>query len=220
MNTRLVIADDQSAYRVGLRALLSTLRGIEIVGEAADGCEAISICSRVRPDVALMDIRMPVMDGIAATRELSKSLPATRILVLTTFDDDELVRAAVAAGAAGYVLKDTPADDLAAIIGITRRGYSTFGPGLVCDVDDSTPSAQPARAHLGAMTERERDVLRELAIGASNKRIATTLGISDGTVRNYMTSILSQLGLSSRTEAALAARSIFERRSATPESES
>ena len=122
-------------------------------------------------------------------------------------------------GAAGYVLKDTPADDLAAIIGITRRGYSTFGPGLVCDVDDRAPSPQPARDHLGAMTERERDVLRELAIGASNKRIATTLGISDGTVRNYMTSILSQLGVSSRTEAALAARSIFERRSGTVESD-
>jgi DNA-binding NarL/FixJ family response regulator len=209
-----VIADDQSAYRVGLRALLSTLRGIEIVGEAADGCEAIAICSRMRPDVVLMDIRMPVMDGIAATRELSKKLPATKILVLTTFDDDELVRAAVAAGAAGYVLKDTPADDLAAIIEITRRGYSTFAPGLV--VDDRGPAAQqPTDDYVAMMTERERDVLRELAAGASNKRIASTLGITEGTVRNYMTRILSQLGLSSRTQAALAARSILERRRGT-----
>jgi DNA-binding NarL/FixJ family response regulator len=158
VRTRIVIADDQGAYRVGLRALLSTLRGIEIVGEAADGRQAIAICSRMRPDVALMDIRMPVMDGIAATRELSKTLPATKILVLTTFDDDELVRAAVAAGAAGYILKDTPADDLAAIIEITRRGYSTFGPGLV--VEDRSPAPLPAGEYVATMTERERDVLR------------------------------------------------------------
>lgn len=210
MKTRLMIADDQGAYRFGLRALLSTVREVEVVGEAPDGRQAVAICLNTRPDVVLMDIRMPAMDGIAATRELSAMLPATKILMLTTFDDDELVRAAVAAGAAGYVLKDTPADDLAAIIEITRRGYSTFGPGLVADDHSALPPE--VGTSVATMTGRERDVFRELAIGASNKRIASTLGISEGTVRNYMTSILSQLGVSSRTQAALVARSIFDKR--------
>ena len=149
-----------------------------------------------------MDIRMPVMDGIAATYELLKQLPTIKVLVLTTFDDDELVRSAIAADAAGYVLKGTPAEDLADLIKITRRGYLAFAPGLMLDAVESISSMKHDPLQVGTMTIRERDVLRELAVGSSNKRIASKLCMSEG--------ILSQLGLSSRTEAALAARSILD----------
>jgi DNA-binding NarL/FixJ family response regulator len=201
----IVIADDQAAFRRGLRALLSTVRGVQVVGEAADGREAVTLAARLKPDVVLMDLRMPTMDGVAATRELRTTVPDVKILVLTTFDDDELVRSAIDAGAAGYVLKDTPADDLADLIRITRKGYSSFAPGLVRG--DAAVRADDVLATIPAsLTPRERDVLRELATGATNREIAAALGLGEGTVRNYVTRILSQLNLRTRTEAALFAR--------------
>ncbi len=215
MNARVVVADDQEPFRIGIRALLSTIPGVSVCGEARNGREAVDVAMLQMPDVLLMDIRMPVMDGIAATRELHRRAPAIRVLVLTTFDDDELVRAAVSAGAAGYVLKDTPAEDLGDLIAITRKGYASFAPGIVrASAAGPTPFDDPL-ASLRGLTERERAVLRELGIGATNKDIAQTLGISDGTVRNYVSRILLHLGVRSRTEAALLARAILEAMPAT-----
>lgn len=208
MITRLVIADDQAEFRYGLRALLSTVAGVRVVAEAVDGAAAIAACLRQRPDVVLMDIRMPNVDGIAATRELRRLLPLLRVLVLTTFHDEALVREAIVAGAAGYVLKDTPGDELGELIAMTRKGYAAFAPGVPFARVISGPPAEDAElaAKFAGLTERERAVLREIGNGATNRDIAQALFITEGTVKNYVTRILAQLGVRSRTEAALAAR--------------
>jgi DNA-binding NarL/FixJ family response regulator len=209
VTTRVVIADDQEPFRIGIRALLSTVHDTVLVGEAANGREAVDTVLRLAPDVVLMDIRMPIMDGIAATREIRRHTSAIHVLVLTTFDDDERIRAAIAAGAAGYVLKGTPADDLGELIRLTHKGYGSFAPGIVQRTADQASVVDDPGAVLQRLTERERDVLRELSIGATNKSIASTLGITDGTVRNYVSRILEHLGVRSRTEAALVAKTIL-----------
>jgi len=204
---RVVIVDDQDAFRIGMRALLSTI----VVGEAGNGRDAIAVTARERPDIVLMDLRMPVVDGIAATRAIRARTPSAKVLVLTTFDDDELVRDAIAAGAAGYLLKASPVDDIGAVLTLAMKGYAAFAPGIIAEssapafFDDVPPGA------LVALTPRERDVLRELGTGATNRCIAERLGLTEGTVRNYVTRILSQLGLTSRTQAALFARSQLDR---------
>ena len=208
---RLVIVDDQEPYRIGLKALLSTVGDVVVVGEARDGRQAIEVCTKTKPDVVLMDLRMPVMDGIAATRSLVASLPDVKVLVLTTFDEDASVRAAVAAGASGYVLKDTPAEDMADLIRVTSKGYTSFGPGLVRKEPGVASIVEDPIALFRTLTARERDVLRELAAGATNRTIARTLGLGEGTVRNHVTRILSQLGVTTRTEAALIAKSALRR---------
>jgi DNA-binding NarL/FixJ family response regulator len=158
-----------------------------------------------------MDLRMPLVDGIAATRAIRARTPSAKVLALTTFDDDDLVRKAVAAGAAGYLLKASPVDDIGAVLALAMRGYTAFAPGIIDE--NSAPSFfadVPADA-LAALTPRERDVLRELGRGATNRAIGDRLGLTEGTVRNYVTRILAQLALSSRTQAALFARSQLDR---------
>jgi DNA-binding NarL/FixJ family response regulator len=208
---RVVLVDDQDAFRLGMRALLSTIPGVTVVGEAGNGRDAVAVTARERPDIVLMDLRMPLVDGIAATRAIRARTPAAKVLVLTTFDDDELVRDAIAAGAAGYLLKASPVDDIGAVLRLAMKGYAAFAPGIIGEstapsfFDDVPPDA------LVGLTPRERDVLRELGTGATNRCIAERLTLTEGTVRNYVTRILSQLGLTSRTQAALFARSQLDR---------
>ncbi len=167
--------------------------------------------AREQPDIVPMDLRMPVADGIAATRSIRARTPSPKVLVLTTFDDDDLVREAIAAGAAGYLLKASPVEDIGAVLALTMRGYAAFAPGIIAD--DTPPAffaGIPPEA-LAALTPRERDVLRELGTGATNRIVAQRLGLTEGTVRNYVTRILSHLAVKSRTQAALFARSLLER---------
>jgi DNA-binding NarL/FixJ family response regulator len=229
---RVLIVDDQRLMRDGLRALLELQDGIAIVGEAGNGVEALARVAATTPDVVLMDVRMPQMSGVEATRALRERGDRPRILVLTTFDDDQYVFDALRAGAAGYVLKDLPAADLAAAIRTVHNGGVHLDPGVASKVVAElsrlqTPATQPAantaqssslspqssgRAAGGAtpyteeLTPREREVLRLLATGASNREIGAQLFISEGTVKNHISNILGRLGLRDRTQAAIWAK--------------
>lgn len=202
---RLVVADDQDEFRCGLVALLATVSGVELIAEARDGAEAIAACVRGRPDVVLMDLRMPGTDGVAATREIRRRAPDVRVVVLTTFADDALVRDAIEAGASAYALKDTPIDDLVDVVRLVRRGFAAFSPGLTYAraIADRPPADAAVAARIAALTARERAVLREIAAGATNRDIATAFFLTEGTVKNYVSRIFAQLGVRSRTEAAL-----------------
>lgn len=207
---RILLVDDQSLIRQGLRALLELEPDLEVVGEAENGHSAISLVETLHPDVVLLDIRMPLMDGVAVTKEIGQRFSETKVLVLTTFDDDEYVAQALRYGAKGYLLKDTPSEELAAAIRAVDKGYTQLGPGLVEKVISKTP-APPTSPPLGweQLTPREKEVLRLIAAGASNREIAETLYISEGTVKNHVTRILSQLGLRDRTQAAIVAHSFL-----------
>jgi DNA-binding NarL/FixJ family response regulator len=199
---RIFIVDDQAGFRSGLRDLLSTVGEFEVVGEAADGRAAVEHAVSSKPDVILMDIRMPVMDGIAATRAIRSRDPDARVLVLTTFDDDELITEAIRAGAIGYVLKGTPLDDMAAILRLAVRGYIAIGRGKAQgagrDID-----LQRAQSAAAALSERETEIWQLIGKGLTNREIAKELSLTEGTVKNYVSSILAALGLRHRTEAAL-----------------
>ncbi|MEM9768224.1 MAG: response regulator transcription factor [Cyanobacteria bacterium P01_D01_bin.71] len=210
-----LLVDDQAIVRQGLNALLSLEADLQIVGEAAQGREAVAIAQRLLTtpnavDVVLMDIRMPVMDGVAATRELLRQQPALKVLVLTTFEDDELVLQAVQAGAVGYLLKDTPSEEVAQAIRAVHRGYAQFGPGILPKmVVPQPPSPQPEMPPgFTELTPREREVLALIGQGANNREIAQALFLSEGTVKNHVTNILGRLGLRDRTQAALLAASL------------
>jgi DNA-binding NarL/FixJ family response regulator len=217
---RLLLVDDQTIIRQGLKSLLESKPDLQIVGEAENGQAAIDQLDHLHstamfPDVVLMDIRMPVMDGVAATQVISRRFPSTTILVLTTFDDDDYITQAMQSGAKGYLLKDTPSDELAQSIRAVCQGYTQLGPGLFekafrafepshASVSASTQVAA-LPAPLAELTPREREVLHLIASGASNREIAQALYISERTVKNHITSILSRLGLRDRTQAALVA---------------
>ncbi|WP_341526709.1 response regulator transcription factor [Nostoc sp. UHCC 0302] len=212
---KVLLVDDQSLIRQGLKALLELEPDLELVGEAENGEQAISLVAQLQPDVVLMDIRMPVMDGVAATREIQKHFPGTKILVLTTFDDDEYVTAALQNGAMGYLLKDTPSEELAVAIRAVHKGYTQLGPGIVkklltqfsnSELTQPTPPAPPILAEL---TPREKEVLQLIATGASNREIAQELYISEGTVKNHVTNILNRLNLRDRTQAAIFANTFL-----------
>jgi DNA-binding NarL/FixJ family response regulator len=222
---RVLIVDDQRLMRDGLRVLLELQEGIAIVGEGGNGVEALAQVAATRPDVVLMDVRMPQMDGVEATRALRERGDRPRILVLTTFDDDQYVFDALKAGAAGYVLKDLPAADLAAAIRTVHGGGVHLDPAVASKVVAEfsrlhaapaaaapvvTPAAQPGAAQLVGpveeLTPREREVLRLLATGASNREIGEQLFISEGTVKNHISNILGRLGLRDRTQAAIWAK--------------
>lgn len=210
-----LLVDDQAIVRQGLKALLSLEADLEIVGEAANGREAVAVSQKLLTtpnavEVALMDIRMPVMDGVAATRELLRQYPHLKILVLTTFEDDELVQQAVAAGAVGYLLKDTPSEEVAQAIRAVHRGYAQFGPGILQKMVVAQPASQKPEIPPGfdELTPREREVLALIGQGASNREIAKALFLSEGTVKNHVTNILGRLGLRDRTQAALLAASL------------
>ncbi len=212
---QLLLVDDQAIVRQGLKALLSLEADLQIVGEAANGREAVAIAQKLfatpnAVDVVLMDIRMPIMDGVAATRELLHQHPDLKVLVLTTFEDDELVQQAVQAGAVGYLLKDTPSEEVAQAIRAVQRGYAQFGPGILQKMVMSQVAPAPPEVPPGfhELTPREHEVLTLIGQGASNREIAQTLFLSEGTVKNHVTNLLGRLGLRDRTQAALLAASL------------
>jgi DNA-binding NarL/FixJ family response regulator len=210
---RILLVDDQSLFREGLRTLLSVQTGFDIVGEATNGEEALRLAATLRPDIVLMDVRMPVLDGVAATRMLRGILPTCRIIVLTTFDDDEYVFDALRAGAIGYLLKDAPSEKLYEAIRAGARGESFLQPAVAAKVVAEFARLVekphiPQQALADPLSEREREVLRLVAEGASNREIANRLVIAEGTVKNHVTNILSKLSVTDRTQAALNAHEI------------
>jgi DNA-binding NarL/FixJ family response regulator len=210
---RVLLVDDQALFREALATLLEVRPEIEVVGEAANGAEAIDKVAILRPDVVLMDLHMPVLDGIAAARRLRVEQPDTRVLALTTFDDDEDVFAALRAGAVGYLLKDVTSDRLVEALLAAARGESVLQPSVAARVvarfaelpDDVPPRPQPLVVPL---SERELEVLRLLADGGSNREIASALFLAEGTVKNHVTNVLAKLGARDRTQAALRGRAL------------
>ncbi len=206
---RVVVADDQSLVRAGFRLILESEPGIAVVGEAADGNEAVSTCLDMDPDVVLMDIRMPGLDGIEATRRLRDAAARARVLVLTTFDAEEYVYAALQAGASGFLLKTAPPDRLLDAIRQVHVGDSLLAPSitrrLIEDFVRRPPSGALSRSMLAALTEREIDVLRRIAGGMTNQEIAADLFLSEATVKTHVNRILSKLRVRDRAQAVIAA---------------
>ncbi|MEA5496672.1 response regulator transcription factor [Limnoraphis robusta Tam1] len=211
---RILLVDDQGIIREGLSSLLQAKPDLEVVGEAENGQIAVELALKLQPDIVLMDVRMPVMDGVAATRALSQQLPQTKVLVLTTFDDDEYITKAMQNGAKGYLLKDTPSEELAQAIRAVYKGYTQFGPGLFEKIiatntgnfSHTSPTVTPAEFKL--LTPRELEVLQLISRGYSNREIAQTLYITERTVKNHVSSILSRLNLRDRTQVALLAATL------------
>ena len=210
---RVLVADDQRLVRDGIASLLSIQEGIEVVGTASNGEEAVEHALALEPDVALMDIRMPIMGGVEATRRIRRELPGCQVLMLTTFDDEEYVLDALSAGACGYLLKDIPAHDLASAIKAAHQGIYQLDPGvankmlLALSADRGRAETEVAAPHTAAeLSAREVEVLRLIAKGASNREIAEYLVITEGTVKNHISNILNRLGLRDRTQAAIYAR--------------
>ncbi|MGL5805110.1 MAG: response regulator transcription factor [Xenococcaceae cyanobacterium] len=217
---KIILVEDQEIIRRGLKTLLETNEDLQVVGEANNGKVAIDLVDRLHqkslpPDVVLMDIRMPVMDGVEATKAICQKYPQTKILVLTTFDDTKYVAKALSFGAKGYLLKDTPTEELAQAIHSIHQGYTQFGPGIVeraiaeklaNEVDESK---QPPPG-LSELTPREKEVLKMIATGASNREIAKELFLSEGTVRNHISNILGRLNVRDRTQAAIVANTFPE----------
>lgn len=217
--TRVLIVDDQALMREGLQTLLEIDQSIHVVGTAANGQEGLAQARALAPDVVLMDIRMPILDGIAATRAVKESQPHIQVLMLTTFDDDELIVAALQAGASGYVLKDTPSDQLARDIRAVRSGEASLSPSVARKVIGEllAREAPPHPASVAveqrvdatgreALSDRELAVLRLVAQGLSNREIGGRLFIVEGTVKNHISSVLSKLRLRDRTQAVVYAK--------------
>ena len=206
---RVLICDDQTVVREGLAAILSTDPEIEVVGLASNGHEALELMQDADPDVVLMDLKMPVMNGVQATQHLRRAHPEVNVLILTTYADDQWVLDAVRAGAAGYLLKDTRRGALLDAIKGTVGGKTYLDPAiagkLTQQVVSGAASAQRAESQLDPFTEREQEVLNLLAQGHSNPEIADRLHLARGTVRNYVSAILQKLGVSDRTQAAVVA---------------
>ena len=202
---RVMIADDHGIVRKGISALLATEPGIVVVEEAGDGRAAVERALAVKPDVILMDLMMPVMDGIEATRQITKALTGTRVLVLTSFAGNDQVFPAIKAGALGYLLKDSSPEELVEAIRQVYRGEAWLHPAIARKVmqELAKPAAQPAEGSPDDLTEREMDVLKLLTQGQSNKEIAERLVVSEATVRTHVSNILNKLHLASRTQAAL-----------------
>jgi DNA-binding NarL/FixJ family response regulator len=209
----ILLVDDQNLIRQGLKALLELEPDLKVIGEAENGQLAIECVAKLQPNVVLMDIRMPVMDGVTATKEICQQFPNVHILVLTTFDDDTYVSAAIKYGAKGYLLKDTPSEEIAAAIRAVDRGYTHLAPGIMEKVmsgqmHDSEIALPPEIAEL---TPRELEVLKLIATGDNNREIAQKLYISEGTVKNHVTNLLNRLSLRDRTQAAILANTYFDR---------
>jgi DNA-binding NarL/FixJ family response regulator len=196
---RIVIADDHAVVRAGLAQLLGTFPDVELVGAAADGEEAVALCAERRPDVVLMDLEMPVLDGIAATARIRAAQPGIAVVVLTSFSDRERILRALDAGAAGYLLKDAEPDELGKAIRAAARGESPLDPKAA----RALLSSRAATGAAAPLSEREREVLAMVAEGLPNKVIAQRLSISEKTVKAHLTSVFRQIGVTDRTQAAL-----------------
>jgi len=208
---RIVLADDHPVVRGGLRALLETIDGFEVVGEAADGEAAVREVQLTRPDVVLMDVRMPGMDGVEAARRLREAVPETAVLMLTMYDDDATVFTAMQAGARGYLLKGAEQGEIVAAIQAVAAGQAIFGPGVAARVLGyfSTPPGAQAPAEAAPfpeLTDRERDILGRIAEGLENAEIARALGLSVKTVRNHASNIFAKLQVAHRAQAIILAR--------------
>lgn len=206
-NIRVLICDDQDLVCEGMKAILSTAAGIEVVGVARDGAQALELIPTVSPDVALMDLKMPVMNGVQATRRIRQEFPDVKVLVLTTYSDDQWLFDAIRSGASGYLLKDAPREALLAAIKGTYQGRAHIDPEVAGRLLDhiAQAGAAPDTGVLEALSEREREVLRLLANGLSNGDIAARLFLSEGTVRNYVSAIFAKLNVADRTQAAVLA---------------
>jgi DNA-binding NarL/FixJ family response regulator len=206
--TSVLIVDDQALVRVGLRKILETEPETEVVGEAADGDDAVAEARRLRPDVVLMDIRMPVLDGIEATRRIVQAQSGIRVLILTTFGLDAYVYDALRAGASGFMLKDAPPEEIAAAVRIVARGEALLAPAVTRAVIEEFTRTQPAAAPapppaLAELTPREREVLDLLARGLSNPEVCARLVISEATAKTHVARILQKLGLRDRVQAVI-----------------
>lgn len=200
---RILIADDHAIVRKGLRALLSTEPGIEVVGEAQNGREAIDLAQRLAPDVILMDLMMPEVDGLQATEAITSQRPTTRILVLTSFAGDDKIFPAIRAGALGYLLKDSGPDELVDAIRQVYHGESALHPSVARKLLREMAGGGARQQPVDALTEREVEILQHVAHGLSNRQISDLLTISEATVRTHVSNILAKLNLDSRTQAAL-----------------
>jgi DNA-binding NarL/FixJ family response regulator len=207
---RVLLVDDQRLMREGLRTLLELQRDLRVVGEAGDGQQAEELIAKLQPSVVLMDLRMPRVDGVTATQRIKRRWPEVQVLVLTTFDDDELVFRSIEAGASGYLLKDVGSDALADAVRAANRGEAPLQPSVARKIlgrlrsNPSGPSAPPAPAlPAQRLTAREREILALLGQGAANRDIADRLALTEGTVKNYISVILAKTGLHDRTQAAL-----------------
>ena len=210
---RVLLVDDQALFREGLRTLISLQPDLEVVGEAVNGEEALHLAAVLHPEVVLMDLQMPVLDGVAATRRLHTEQPECRVIALTTFDDDEYIFEGLRAGAVGYLLKDAPSENLFEAIRAAARGESFLQPSVAARVvaefarlsDQKTTHSQSL---IEPLSEREREILRLICAGASNREIAEKLFIAEGTVKNHVTNILGKLEARDRTQAALKAKEL------------
>src|SRR5580765_7548199 len=207
----ILLVDDQPLFREGLRTLLSVHSDFEVVGEAGNGEEALRLVRSLQPAVVLMDLQMPVVDGVAATRRLHEEQPGCRVIVLTTFDDDEMVFDGLRAGAVGYLLKDAPSEKLAEAIRVAARGETSLQPSVAAKVvaefaSLSRKTAVIQDSLIESLSERELEILRLIAQGASNREIAGALFLAEGTIKNHVTNILGKLEVRDRTQAALKAK--------------
>jgi DNA-binding NarL/FixJ family response regulator len=209
MTVRVVLVDDEAMVRVGLRMVLTAEPDIEVVGEAADGGAAVEVVAASSPDVVLMDVRMPEVDGIEGARRVLAGSPDVKVVVLTTFDEDEYVEAALRAGVSGFLLKVAPPERLIDAVRTVAAGGGLLDPGVTRRVIESFAAAPPLRTRraerLDALTERERDVLRLIGRGLSNGEIAAELYLGETTVKTHVSNVLAKLGLRDRVQAVVAA---------------
>jgi DNA-binding NarL/FixJ family response regulator len=208
MSIRVLICDDQDLVRDGLQAILSTAPGIEVVGEAADGDQALALVEARSPDVVLMDLKMPGTNGITATRTITNRFAGIKVLILTTYDAPEWVDDAIKAGAAGYLLKDAPRHRLIEAIKGTAAGRTHVDPGVAGQLFDrvsTSPRTEPDTSVTAGLSDRELEVLKALGRGLTNAEIAARLFLSEGTVRNYVSTVLAKLEVADRTQAAVLA---------------
>jgi DNA-binding NarL/FixJ family response regulator len=206
---RVVLVDDEAMVRVGLRMVLTAEPDLEVVGEAADGAAAEQVAAETRPDVVLMDIRMPGVDGLEGARRVLAAVPETRVVMLTTFDEDAYVEAALRAGVSGFLLKVAPPERLIDAVRTVASGGGLLDPTVTLRVIESFANTSPLRtqpaAELAALTEREKDVLRLIAKGMSNAEIAAQLYVGEATVKTHVSGVLTKLGLRDRVQAVVAA---------------
>lgn len=200
---RVMIADDVEILRRGLEIVLAQDSSIEVIGTASDGKEAAQLAEKLLPDVAIMDMRMPGFDGEYGIRRIKQSCPAVRVLVLTTFDDDETVQKAIRSGADGYILKEMDNEKIISAVKAVSGGMNVYCANVFGSVRGTAPAAEPADEKVGSLTERERELLKLIAGGCDNKTIAGTLFLAEGTVRNNISRLLEKLGLKDRTQLAV-----------------